>query len=54
MDTTLAKTGTEGKTWGGGNEPFRASYGKLMMWFFILSDALTFFSFSSCLWFFTF
>ena len=45
MDTTLAKTGTEGKTWGGGNEPFRASYGKLMMWFFILSDALTFSAF---------
>jgi len=42
MDTTLEKTGTEGKTWGGGNEPFKASYGKLMMWFFILSDALTF------------
>ena len=42
MDQTLAKTGTEGKNWGGGNEPFKASYGKLMMWFFILSDALTF------------
>lgn len=42
MDTTVAKTGTEGKTWGGGNQPLRASYGKLMMWFFILSDALTF------------
>ena len=42
MDTTVAKTGTEGKTWGGGNQPLRASYGKMMMWFFILSDALTF------------
>lgn len=43
MDTTaVAKTGTEGKLWGGGNEPLKASYGKLMMWFFILSDALTF------------
>ena len=29
-------------TWGGGNEPMKASYGKLMMWFFIVSDALTF------------
>ena len=29
-------------TWGGGNEPLGASYGKLMMWFFIVSDALTF------------
>lgn len=42
MEATVIRTGTEGKTWGGGNEPFKASYGKLMMWFFILSDALTF------------
>lgn len=28
--------------WNGGNEPLGASYGKLMMWFFLLSDALTF------------
>lgn len=42
MDTSIASTGTAEKTWGGGNEPFKASYGKLMMWFFILSDALTF------------
>ena len=42
MDTTVIKTGTEGNVWGGGNEPLRASYGKMMMWFFILSDALTF------------
>lgn len=35
-------TATTGKTWGGGNEPMGASYGKLMMWFFIVSDALTF------------
>ncbi|MBD3582385.1 cytochrome c oxidase subunit 3 [Flavobacterium selenitireducens] len=33
---------TETKVWGGGNEPMGASYGKLMMWFFIVSDALTF------------
>ena len=42
MDSTVVSTGTEGKTWGGGNEPLKASYGKMMMWFFILSDALTF------------
>ncbi|NNE32625.1 MAG: cytochrome oxidase subunit III [Winogradskyella sp.] len=42
MDSTVASTGTEGKTWGGGNKPLTASYGKLMMWFFIVSDALTF------------
>ena len=41
MDTTVS-TGTEGSTWGGGNQPLGASYGKLMMWFFIVSDALTF------------
>ncbi|MFD2542531.1 cytochrome c oxidase subunit 3 [Lacinutrix gracilariae] len=44
MNTTVA-TGTEGKTWGGGNEPLKASYGKMMMWFFIVSDALTFSAF---------
>lgn len=37
-----ATTATTQKVWGGGNEPMGASYGKLMMWFFILSDALTF------------
>ncbi|WP_452223880.1 cytochrome c oxidase subunit 3 [Lacinutrix chionoecetis] len=42
MNTTVATTGTEGKIWGGGNEPLKASYGKMMMWFFIVSDALTF------------
>ena len=42
MDATVTRTGTEGKTWGGGNRPLGVSYGKMMMWFFILSDALTF------------
>lgn len=42
MEATAVSTGTEGKTWGGGNQPLKASYGKLMMWFFIVSDALTF------------
>lgn len=28
--------------WGGGQSPFRVSYGKMMMWFFLVSDALTF------------
>lgn len=28
--------------WGGGSAPMKASYGKLMMWFFLLSDAFTF------------
>lgn len=28
--------------WGGGVSPFKTSYGKLFMWFFLVSDALTF------------
>ncbi len=28
--------------WGGGQSPFKVSYGKMMMWFFLLSDAFTF------------
>lgn len=28
--------------WSGGKEPFRVSYGKLMMWYFLVSDAFTF------------
>jgi len=28
--------------WSGGQRPFKASYGKLMMWYFLLSDAFTF------------
>ena len=28
--------------WNGGKRPFVSTYGKLMMWFFLISDALTF------------
>ena len=28
--------------WEGGKPPFKASYGKLMMWYFLVSDAFTF------------
>jgi cytochrome c oxidase subunit 3 len=41
MDSTVTST-TEENVWGGGNRPLGASYGKLMMWFFLVSDALTF------------
>lgn len=41
MNATVTQ-GSETNVWGGGNEPMKASYGKLMMWFFIVSDALTF------------
>ena len=32
----------DGKMWDGGKQPFKASYGKLMMWYFLVSDAFTF------------
>lgn len=35
--------------WGGGRSPFSVSYGKMMMWFFLISDALTFGGFLSAL-----
>lgn len=44
MESTVTTANNE-TTWGGANEPMGASYGKLMMWFFILSDALTFSAF---------
>ena len=33
---------TTEELWSGGKQPFKASYGKLMMWYFLLSDAFTF------------
>jgi cytochrome c oxidase subunit 3 len=33
---------SNGKLWTGGKSPFRSSYGKLMMWYFLLSDSFTF------------
>ncbi|MGL2987370.1 cytochrome c oxidase subunit 3 [Flavobacterium sp. RSSA_27] len=42
MGATVTTANNDGKTWSGGNEPMGSSYGKLMMWFFIVSDALTF------------
>ncbi|MDB0006954.1 cytochrome c oxidase subunit 3 [Flavobacteriales bacterium] len=40
-------TKNEKEAWSGGEKPFVASYGKLMMWFFLVSDALTFSGFLS-------
>ena len=43
MDANVAVPSENKTTWGGGGvRPFGASYGKMMMWFFIVSDALTF------------
>jgi len=33
---------TKDELWGGNRSPFSVSYGKMMMWFFLVSDALTF------------
>ena len=32
----------ERKWWSGGKSPFNVEYGKLMMWYFLMSDAFTF------------
>jgi cytochrome c oxidase subunit 3 len=42
MATAIIDEKENAKLWAGGAEPLKASYGKLMMWFFLLSDALTF------------
>ncbi len=42
----MATQAAEGKLdWSGGNHPMHASSGKLMMWYFLVSDAFTFTSF---------
>jgi cytochrome c oxidase subunit 3 len=40
--TAHETTSSNGNLWSGGLSPFRTSYGKLMMWYFLLSDAFTF------------
>jgi cytochrome c oxidase subunit III len=40
MSTAAIPTGV--KWWNGGRSPFNASYGKVMMWYFLMSDAFTF------------
>jgi len=44
MADTLTHPASENKEklWNGGKSPFKVSYGKLMMWYFLLSDAFTF------------
>ncbi|MEA5457906.1 cytochrome c oxidase subunit 3 [Arcicella sp. LKC2W] len=42
MSAIHAPAVPEKLTWTGGSEPMKASYGKLMMWFFLLSDTFTF------------
>ena len=40
MSTTTVVT--DQKWWSGGRSPFNVEYGKLMMWYFLMSDAFTF------------
>lgn len=43
MASTATTTSTvKPRLWMGGIEPMKASYGKLMMWFFLISDTFTF------------
>ena len=42
MATISTTVSSKRSIWDGGQEPLKASYGKLMMWFFLLSDAFTF------------
>ena len=42
MDVIAREHSEDESLWGGANKPFESSYGKMMMWFFIVSDALTF------------
>lgn len=42
MSTQASKNIDSATLWGGKGSPFSISYGKLMMWFFLVSDALTF------------
>ncbi|MEP6513988.1 MAG: cytochrome c oxidase subunit 3 [Parafilimonas sp.] len=39
---TSATTASATKLWSGGKSPFNVEYGKLMMWYFLMSDAFTF------------
>lgn len=40
METAI--TNPKAKIWAGGRSPFNVSYGKLMMWYFLVSDSFTF------------
>jgi cytochrome c oxidase subunit III len=43
MSTTVSQIDEVKSTpWAGGRSPFSVEYGKMMMWFFLLSDAFTF------------
>ena len=41
----MSKSENHGEAWQGNDKPYAASYGKLMMWFFLITDTLTFSAF---------
>ncbi len=41
-DATLHQDSSSSSAWGGGRSPFGISWGKMYMWFFLVSDAFTF------------
>lgn len=45
MNTVAKLDEVKTAPWSGGRSPFSVEYGKLMMWFFLLSDAFTFSAF---------
>lgn len=42
MSAEAAVASTSNKAWGGGKSPYNVSWGKMYMWFFLVSDAFTF------------
>src|SRR4030095_1004130 len=42
LDKKHSAAGTENGSWDGAEYPFKVGYGKLMIWYFLLSDAFTF------------
>ena len=41
-EATMTKDTGATNSWMGGRSPFNVSWGKMMMWFFLVSDAFTF------------
>jgi len=42
MASTTVTAATQTKLWSGGKSPFNTEYGKMMMWYFLMSDTFTF------------
>ncbi|MEY4456797.1 MAG: hypothetical protein RLY15_1061, partial [Bacteroidota bacterium] len=36
--SNVTTASSEAKWWGGGKSPFNVEYGKVMMWYFLMSD----------------